>query len=156
MNELENDSMTETVSDDEFNPNDDPSKLPVIDVRRLSHAFGAHRALVDVSFQVKKQSLHGFVGPNGAGKTTALKLICTLLRPQVGVIRVFGNHVVERVKDVRQRLGFMPDHFSMYRQMTVFEYLDFCLLQFYCCFGVTTRYKFPDASVRYTWEIFHI
>jgi ABC-2 type transport system ATP-binding protein len=69
--------------------------------------------------------LHGCVGPNGAGKTTALKLICTLLRPQVGVVRVFGNHVVDRVKDVRRRLGFMPDHFSMYRQMTVFEYLDF-------------------------------
>ena len=97
----------------------------VIDVRALSHAFGSHRALVDVAFQVQRQSIHGFVGPNGAGKTTALKLICTLLRPQKGGVRVFGHDVIRDVKKVRRRIGFMPDHFSMYRQMTVYEYLDF-------------------------------
>ena len=106
-----------TVADDE--------RIPVIDVQNLSHSFRTNRALANVSFQVHDQSLHGFVGPNGAGKTTALKLICTLLRPQTGRIRVFGHHVVESVMKVRRRIGFMPDHFSMYRQMTVFEYLDF-------------------------------
>jgi len=108
-------------------PTTPPAAVPdaVIDMRRVSHSFGAHRALVDISFQVKRQSIHGFVGPNGAGKTTALKLICTLLRPQAGAVRVFGHDVIRDVKEVRRRIGFMPDHFSMYRQMTVFEYLDF-------------------------------
>ncbi|MFK7776905.1 MAG: ABC transporter ATP-binding protein [Gimesia sp.] len=78
-----------------------------------------------ISFQVQKQSLHGFVGPNGAGKTTTLKIICTLLRPQAGKVEVFGNNVLTAVKDIRKRIGFMPDHFSTYRQMTVYEYLDF-------------------------------
>ena len=96
-----------------------------IDVRHVAHTFKNHRALVDVSFQVQPQSLHGFVGPNGAGKTTTLKLICTLLAPQTGSIRVFGHDVVADTKEIRRRIGFMPDHFSMYRQMTVFEYLDF-------------------------------
>ncbi|MBT4864018.1 MAG: ABC transporter ATP-binding protein [Planctomycetaceae bacterium] len=96
-----------------------------IDVRGLSHTFKNHRALAGVSFQVNRQELHGFVGPNGAGKTTTLKLICTLLRPQSGRVRVFQHDVVREVNQIRKRIGFMPDHFSMYRQMTVFEYLDF-------------------------------
>ncbi|QDV51093.1 ABC transporter ATP-binding protein [Gimesia fumaroli] len=98
---------------------------PVIDIQNVSHSFKGHRALQGISFQVQPQSLHGFVGPNGAGKTTTLKIICTLLRPQGGKVEVFGNDVRSAVKDIRKRIGFMPDHFSTYRQMTVFEYLDF-------------------------------
>lgn len=98
---------------------------PVINVENASFLFKAHRALDGVTFQVHPQSLHGFVGPNGAGKTTTLKLICTLLKPQTGRILVFGHDVREDVKAIRRRIGYMPDHFSMYRQMTVFEYLDF-------------------------------
>ncbi len=98
---------------------------PVIDAEEVSFAFKEHRALNEVTFQVWPGSIHGFVGPNGAGKTTTLKLICTLLRPQLGHIRVFGEDVREDVRVVRRRLGFMPDHFSLYRQMTVYEYLDF-------------------------------
>lgn len=91
----------------------------------VAHSFRGFQALTDVTFQVPLQSLHGFVGPNGAGKTTVLKLICTLLKPQTGTIRVFDLDVRTQLTEVRRRLGFMPDHFSMYRQMTVYEYLDF-------------------------------
>ena len=98
---------------------------PVIEIDNVSHLFKRHRALDGISFQVAPQTLHGFVGPNGAGKTTTLKLICTLLKPQTGQIKVFGHDVRDGVKAIRRRLGYMPDHFSMYRQMTVYEYLDF-------------------------------
>ncbi len=97
----------------------------VIDVVGLSHSFKGRRALSNASFQVHDRSLHGFVGPNGAGKTTSLKIICTLLRPQHGTVRVFGSDVFHEAREVRRNIGFMPDHFSMYRQMTVYEYLDF-------------------------------
>lgn len=100
-------------------------RVPAIDVVDIVHSFKGRRALDHVSFQVQPHSLHGFVGPNGAGKTTSLKIICTLLRPQYGEARVFGRDVVDEQKAVRQRIGFMPDHFSTYRQMTVAEYLDF-------------------------------
>ncbi len=98
---------------------------PVIDVEKVTFSFKEHRALERVTFQVWPGTLHGFVGPNGAGKTTTLKLICTLLRPQLGRVTVFGHDVREDMPAVRRRLGFMPDHFSLYRQMSVFEYLDF-------------------------------
>lgn len=103
----------------------EPAGRAVVELRNVQHWFKNFQALVDVNFAVPAQSLHGFVGPNGAGKTTVLKLICTLLKPQAGSIRAFGFDVVTQYRDVRQRLGFMPDHFSMYRQMTVYEYLDF-------------------------------
>ena len=96
-----------------------------ISVNDVQHRYKDHHALKGISFEVSAGALHGFVGPNGAGKTTALKLICTLLKPQIGTIRVFGNDVARDTKAVRRSIGFMPDHFSMYRQMTVFEYLDF-------------------------------
>jgi len=97
----------------------------VIDIHDLRHRYKAHQALAGVTFSVSRQSIHGFVGPNGAGKTTTLKILATLLKPQSGSVGVFGHDIVKECKAVRRRIGFMPDHFSMYRQMTVFEYLDF-------------------------------
>jgi ABC-2 type transport system ATP-binding protein len=99
--------------------------IPAISVSNLSHAFRGHQALNQVNFCVMPQTLHGFVGPNGAGKTTTLKVICTLLRQSQGEVEVFGRNVRMDAAGVRRRIGYMPDHFSMYRQMTVWEYLDF-------------------------------
>lgn len=112
---------------------------PVIEVDDVVHSFKGRRALDHVSFQVLPQSLHGFVGPNGAGKTTSLKIICTLLRPQFGVVKVFGHDVVDEQKLVRRKIGFMPDHFSTYRQMTVYEYLDFFAAAYGLSFAQRTR-----------------
>ena len=118
------------------------SDKPAVVLRGVQHSFRKFKALVDINFDVPSQSLHGFVGPNGAGKTTVLKLICTLLKPQTGKVEVFGRDVAIDYLAVRRRLGFMPDHFSMYRQMTVYEYLDF----FAAAYGlpVETRTKVLD------------
>ena len=101
------------------------NETPALDISNLSHSFKGHKALNGVNFSVAAKSIHGFVGPNGAGKTTTLKAIATLLKPQRGTVEVFGLNVISHYKEVRRKIGFMPDHFSMYRQMTVFEYLDF-------------------------------
>ncbi len=98
---------------------------PIIEIHNLQHRYKAHLALTGISFTVHRQSIHGFVGPNGAGKTTALKILATLLKPQTGSVSVFGQDIARSQREVRRKIGFMPDHFSMYRQMTVFEYLDF-------------------------------
>ncbi|MDZ4687378.1 MAG: ABC transporter ATP-binding protein [Planctomycetaceae bacterium] len=110
---------------------------PVIVVNDVVHSFKGRRALDHVSFEVRAKSLHGFVGPNGAGKTTSLRIICTLLRPQAGSVRVFGHDVVYDTREVRKRIGFMPDHFSTYRQMTVYEYLDF----FAAAYGLSLKQR---------------
>ena len=101
------------------------SNHPTIEIRDLHHAYKRQQALCGVSFTVEPGAIHGFVGPNGAGKTTTLKILATLLKPQRGTVRVFGLDVVADYKNVRRKTGFMPDHFSLYRQMTVQEYLDF-------------------------------
>src|SRR3954469_1506878 len=99
---------------------------PIIDIRNLAHRYKTHEALGGMTFTVGRQSIHGFVGPNGAGKTTTLKILATLLRPQqAGAVSVFGQDIVTGRREVRRKIGFMPDHFSVYRQMSVFEYLDF-------------------------------
>lgn len=97
----------------------------LIEINDLRHSYKRQPALRGVTFTVNSGSIHGFVGPNGAGKTTTLKILSTLLRPQHGQVRVFGMDIVVNFKQLRRRIGFMPDHFSMYRQMTVQEYLDF-------------------------------
>ena len=107
------------MSDNETN------EKAALEISNLSHSFKSHKALNGVNFTVGQKSIHGFVGPNGAGKTTTLKAIATLLKPQRGTVKVFGLNVITHYKEVRRKIGFMPDHFSMYRQMTVFEYLDF-------------------------------
>ncbi len=98
---------------------------PTIEIRDLHHAYKRQQAVRGISFTVDRGAIHGFVGPNGAGKTTTLKILATLLKPQRGRVRVFGLDVGANYKDVRRKTGFMPDHFSLYRQMTVQEYLDF-------------------------------
>ncbi len=107
----------------------------VIDIRGLRHAYKTHLAVANVTFTVARQSIHGFVGPNGAGKTTTLKVLATLLKPQHGSVGVFGKDIVRDRNYVRRKIGYMPDHFSMYRQMTVFEYLDF----FGAAYGLAQR-----------------
>ena len=110
----------------------------VLDIRHIHHSFKKHIALHDVTFKVDNNSIHGFVGPNGAGKTTTLKLISTLLKPQgASNISVFGYDVAKNYKDVRRKIGFMPDHFSMYKQMTVYEYLDF----FAAAYGLSLKQR---------------
>ena len=111
----------------------------VVEIDNLQHAYKRQQALRGVTFKVERGSIHGFVGPNGAGKTTTLKILATLLKPQHGHVRVFGRDLVSHYKEVRRRIGFMPDHFSMYRQMTVQEYLDFFAAAYGMDFAARTR-----------------
>jgi len=102
-----------------------PQPVPALDVRHLSYAYGLRPALKGITFSVADRSVHAFIGPNGAGKTTTLKVLATVLRPHWGTARVFGRDVRTDAELVRRRIGYMPDICGLYRQMTVFESLDF-------------------------------
>ncbi len=107
----------------------------MIQVEHLSKNYDGHWALKDVSFHVREGDIYGFIGPNGAGKTTAIRILCTLLDPTSGSVRVGGKDIIADVDQVRRFVGYMPDNFGVYDRITVWEYLDF----FAAAYGVERR-----------------
>ena len=97
----------------------------MIAVEGLTKIYGNRTALDHVSFEVPKGEIFGFVGPNGAGKTTTLRILAALLQPSSGRALVDGADVIEHPDLVHDRLGYMPDFFGVYDQLTAGEYLDF-------------------------------
>ncbi len=98
---------------------------PALSVQSISRSFGQLVAVDDVSFEVHEGQICGFIGPNGAGKTTSMRIISTLDMPDSGDVFVDGHSVLEQPRLVRKRLGFMPDSYGAYSNMTVLDYLDF-------------------------------
>jgi ABC-2 type transport system ATP-binding protein len=82
-------------------------------------------AVKDISFQVKKNSVFALIGPNGAGKTTLIKMIATLIEQTKGSILVDGVENLQKRKEAREKLGFLPDLFHLYDDLTVYEYLEY-------------------------------
>jgi ABC-2 type transport system ATP-binding protein len=89
----------------------------------LLKRYGKITALRDTSFAVTQGSITGFIGRNGAGKTTTLKIIATLMEPDDGTCRVFGDDVQRKPHAIRRRIGFLPDLFELPSTLTLREYL---------------------------------
>jgi len=98
---------------------------PAIEVTHLVKTFGATVAVNDASFTVPAGHVFGFVGPNGAGKTTTLRIMATLDEPDSGDIRICGQSIHDDPRDIRRRIGFMPDALPDIADITAHEYLDF-------------------------------
>jgi ABC-2 type transport system ATP-binding protein len=98
---------------------------PQIELRHLHRVFDETHAVNDVSFEVYAGEVFGYIGPNGAGKTTSMRILATLDEPTAGDALVDGFSVVDDPDRVRRRLGFMPDYFGTYQNVSVREYLDF-------------------------------
>ena len=102
-----------------------PSSHAMIELRHLHRYFGAVRAVDNVSFAVEAGQVFGYIGPNGAGKTTSMRILATLDVPTAGDAFIDGFSVINDPERVRCRLGFMPDAFGAYQNVSVEEYLDF-------------------------------
>ena len=96
-----------------------------IAVQGLVKQYGRLAALNGVSFSVPRGSIYGFLGPNGAGKTTTLRILATLLQPTGGQAWVAGEDVTRHPAEARRHIGYMPDFFGVYDDLTVREYLEF-------------------------------
>ncbi len=98
---------------------------PAIEFRGLTRKFGQTKAVNDISFSVYPGEVFGYIGPNGAGKTTSMRILATLDVPNSGTARVDGFCCVNDPERVRRRIGYMPDGFGTYPNVTCEEYLDF-------------------------------
>ena len=97
----------------------------MIETVGLTKRYRDRIALADLNLKIDRGDVFGFIGPNGAGKSTTIKILATLLRPTAGVARVAGYSVDTGIKDIRRAMGYMPDFFGLYDDLTVREYLEF-------------------------------
>lgn len=105
--------------------NPEPNIPPAIDVKGLTKRFGRFTAVDNISFRVAPGEIFGFLGPNGAGKSTTIRMLCGLLSPSAGAARVGGLDINREPEQVRARLGYMSQKFSLYRDLTVEENIAF-------------------------------
>ncbi|MEN6336720.1 MAG: ABC transporter ATP-binding protein [Phycisphaerales bacterium] len=113
----------------------------MIETKKLTKKFGNLVAVSDLDLYIGAGDIFGFIGPNGAGKTTTMRILVTLLEPTSGAAFIDSLDVSKHGKDVRRRVGYMPDFMGVYDDLKVFEYLEF----FAAAFGI--EYKKRKAIV---------
>lgn len=97
----------------------------IIDVKNLGKNFEHRPAVVNVNLQVRPGEIYGFLGPNGSGKTTTIRMLCGLLTPDHGSGTCLGYDLLTQSKTIRRHVGYIPQHFSLYKQLTVYENILF-------------------------------
>jgi len=98
----------------------------MIRTENLTKGFAKERGVFSLNLEVPAGKIYGFVGPNGAGKTTTIKILCGLLKPDSGKAFIGNLEVLPKnIPEIKRRIGYMPDIFGVYEQMSVWEYLDF-------------------------------
>ena len=96
-----------------------------IDVRGLTKSFEGREVVHDLSMQVKRGTIYGFLGPNGSGKTTTIRMLCGLLTPDAGEGRCLGFDIRRDADKIKRRVGYMTQRFSLYQDLSVRENLEF-------------------------------
>ena len=99
--------------------------METVEVNSIRKEFGTVVAVNDVSFSLEEGQVLGLIGPNGAGKTTLLRILATVLRPTSGSIRVLGYDSAKEYLAIRKHIGFLPDFFNLYNDLTLRECLEF-------------------------------
>jgi ABC-2 type transport system ATP-binding protein len=96
-----------------------------IETDKLTKRFGEFTAVDQVTFNVRRGEIVGYVGPNGSGKTTTIRMLCAVLTPSAGKARVLGLDVVREAEKLKPQIGYMSQKFALYEEMTVRENLEF-------------------------------
>ena len=120
--------------------------MNAIEVNNISKHYGKVKALQNVSFSVEEGEIFGLIGPDGAGKTSLYRILCSLLLPNEGSASVCGYDVVNGMKEVRKRVGYMPGRFSLYQDLTVEENLKF----FATLFNTTVEENYDSIKAIYS------
>lgn len=101
------------------------SDAPAISARDLTRRFGKLTAVDQVTLDIPRARIYGFLGPNGSGKSTTIRMLCGLLRPTSGECTVLGHPVPRDAEKLRHQIGYMTQRFSLWEDLTVVENLDF-------------------------------
>src|SRR5436309_5733175 len=96
-----------------------------IDVRGLSKSFDGREVVHELSIQVKRGHIYGFLGPNGSGKTTTIRMLCGLLTPDAGSGTCLGYDIVRDTELIKREVGYMTQGFSLYQDLSIAENLEF-------------------------------
>ena len=115
----------------------------VIDVRGLNKHFGAKHVVRDLSLQVRRGEIHGFLGPNGSGKTTSIRMLCGLLTPDSGSGTCLGHDVIRETPAIKREVGYMTQRFSLWEDLTIRENLDFVARMY----GMADRKHAVDQAI---------
>lgn len=113
-------------------------------VKNLTKKFGDFTAVSDVTFDVEKGEIFGFLGANGAGKSTTIRMLCGILPPTSGTGIIAGYNVLENPGMVRQNIGYMSQKFSLYDELTVYENMKF-FAKLYSIEGKNIDYSVSEA-----------
>jgi len=116
--------------------------MPAVEIRNFRKVYDGKVAVEKLSFDIEAGDVFGLIGPNGAGKTTTIRFLATLLDPTMGDATIQGFSVRKQVREVRRRIGYLPDHFGVYDGMRVWEFLDFFALAY--GIALTRRKKIID------------
>jgi len=96
-----------------------------IDVRGLTKRYGSRAVVDDLSIQVRRGEICGFLGPNGSGKTTTIRMLCGLLEPDAGEGTCLGHDIRREARRIKLRVGYMTQRFGLYEDLSIAENLDF-------------------------------
>src|SRR6202790_1952701 len=102
-----------------------PASDIAIDVKGLSKSFSGREVVHDLSMQVKRGTIYGFLGPNGSGKTTTIRMLCGLLTPDSGEGTCLGYDIRRDADKIKLQVGYMTQRFSLYQDLSVRENLEF-------------------------------
>ena len=119
------------------------SEAVAIDVHGLSKSFDGKRVVNNLSLQVPRGEIFGFLGPNGSGKTTSIRMLCGLLIPDAGEGKCLGYDVIRETAQIKREVGYMTQRFSLYEDLSVRENMDFVAR----IYGVENRERIVDAAI---------
>jgi ABC-2 type transport system ATP-binding protein len=102
-----------------------PLGQPILVTESLGKTYGDRVALQNLNLTVRAGEVFGYIGPNGAGKTTTFRILAGLLQPSVGIAKINGQDVTRSRDQIKQLVGYLPDNFGVYPQLSVYEFLDF-------------------------------
>ena len=98
--------------------------MAILHIDNITKKFGSVVAVDNLAITLDDGELFGFIGPNGAGKTTTIKMIVGLLRPDMGTITIDGNNIVEKPREAKKLIGYIPDNPYIYDRLTGREFLE--------------------------------